>query len=196
MKPAQEHVCYLQLPLHLLIFLVRRLVKVQPTAHLEHGALRSEEVPVMFEKGGGCSRNLQLTASASPETLYLQLEPRVSRCTAPKSQILQTSLSCCATPCANAAALELQRKVGFWGAQPFPGSVEVPPPAKPTFKKSKQRRASKFPNLGRGKAPARKERAMQWREGTGGPLLPLKAFAASLQLAVINCGQSAISSLV
>lgn len=30
----------------------------------------------------------------------------------------------------------------------------------------------------------------------GGKLHPLKAFAASLQLSVINCGQSAISSLV
>lgn len=94
MKPAQEHVCYLQLPLHLLIFSMRRLVKVQLTAHLEYGALRSKEVPM---EGGGCSRDLLLTASVSPEMLSLQLEPRVSRYTAPKSQILQIPLSCCTT---------------------------------------------------------------------------------------------------
>jgi len=64
------------------------------------------------------------------------------------------------------------------------------------MEKSKQQRASKFLNLGREEALARKERGMQCREGTGGQLHPLKAFAASSQLAMINCGQSAISSLV
>lgn len=95
MKPAQEQVRYLQLHPHLLIFSVRRLLKVQLTAHLKYGALMSKkEVPVMLEKGGGCSRNLLLMAPESPETAYLRLEPCVSRYTAPSSQI---PLSCCTT---------------------------------------------------------------------------------------------------
>lgn len=65
---------------------------MQLRAQLKYGALiNKKEVPMMLEKGGGCSRNLLLMASQSPETAYLRLEPFVSRYTAPSSQI---PLSC------------------------------------------------------------------------------------------------------
>lgn len=165
---------------------------MQLAAHLKYGARVSQkEVPVMLERGGCCSRNLLLVAAESPETASLRLQPRVSQDTAqnPNVPVLRT-------PRGEAMLLP------SCGAKR--GSAQRSDPRlrgrhrqrRQNTKSKQQQHAPKFLNLGREEAPAQREGGCSRGEGWGEQLHPLKAFAASLRLAMIKRGQSAISSLV